>query len=124
MELVPSSVPLTFEVTFDSPDLNVGMSVYNTSADEPILVQGPIAMTSLVGNTYFGDFTPANNINYVIFKAVYTDDTLTELNSAYSQGSESIYGDTIGGDGSSNVVGCELVGYVLPSPWLVGFVEC
>lgn len=95
MNIAPN-VECTFEVTFDSPSLSVAMSVYDTSGISPVLVSGPAAMTSVVGNTYIGKFTPVNPKEYLIFKAVYTDGTLTTLSPDYSQSSESIIAQTTG----------------------------
>lgn len=91
MEFVPAVSALSFEVTYDDSSLNVGMSVFDVTSGTPELVSGPVAMTNLPGFfTYFGTFTPENNKQYVIVKAVYTDVSLETLNQNYSQGSESI----------------------------------
>lgn len=123
MELVPADANLSFEVTFDSPSLSVGMSVYDTTASSPVLVQGPDLMTSLVGNTYFGKFVPVAQHSYVIFKAVYTDDTMATLDDNYSQGSESIIAEDLGG-GSSSGGGGAIVGIVVNNDPVVGYVVC
>lgn len=119
MELAPARVSLSFEVTFDSPSLDVGMSVYDDSGEEPELVSGPSAMALVVGNTYRGKFTAADGKSYIIIKAVYTDDTFEELNSDYAAGSESIVTQVIGGDPPTENV----VGYVDASE-VVGLVNC
>lgn len=90
MNLVPAGKSLSFEVTYDSALLNVAMSVYDDSGNSPVLVQGPLKMEVIVANTYRGRFVPSAAKPYVIFKAVYTDDTYTTLHPDYSQGSESI----------------------------------
>ena len=95
MTLVPAEVELTFEVTFDANGLNVALSVYDTSGVTPLLVQGPSAMSNIIGYTYIGKFTPTAGRNYLIYKAVYTDNTFTVLDSNYSQGSESIIAEII-----------------------------
>lgn len=112
MELAPIGVPLTFEVTFDSPSLHVGMSVYDNSGASPALVQGPAAMGSVVGNTYQGKFTAPSAKPYIIFKAVYTDSGLTMLDPNYSQGSESIIAQASSSNPTSNSTGCTVVGFI------------
>lgn len=123
MEIAPAGVPLTFEVTFSSTGLPVAMSVYDTTGEAPVKVAGPTAMGSVVGNTYYGQFTAGNNKSYVIFKAVYTDETFATLDTSYSQSSESIVVDDQGGS-SGGGSGCQLVGYVLENLVLTGIVEC
>lgn len=88
MQVVPAS-QLSFEVTYDSAALIVGMSVYETTG-VPSLAAGPLAMTSLVGNTYYAQFTPVAGKQYVVFKAVYSDAPMTTLDANYGQASESI----------------------------------
>jgi len=123
MELAPQGVALSFEVTFDSPSLHVAMSVYDTSGSSPVLVQGPTAMTNVVGNTYYGKFTPPATNPYLIFKAVYTDGTFATLSPFYSQGSESIIAQTLA-QPTSNSTGCTVVGVVLPDNEITGIVQC
>lgn len=89
MELVPAGIPLSFEVTYDVPGLNVAMSVYDDSGASPVLLLSPFAMALVHGSTYRGKFTPVAGKNYIIIKAVYTDGTFAELDPDYSQGSES-----------------------------------
>ena|SRR5665213_1062063 len=121
MNLAPGGIELSFEVTFDIDSLNVGMSVYDTTGDVPNLVQGPLAMVLVAGATYVGKFTGLNGRSYVILKAVYTDGTFTTLSPNYSQGSESIVVQDVGGGSSS---GGTIVGYVLNNNPVVGFVTC
>lgn len=90
MELAPSGIPLSFEVTFDEPDLDVAMTVYDDTGAEPVLLLSPFAMTLVYGNTYRGKFTPAYGKSYIIIKAVYTDGTFGTLDENYAQGSESL----------------------------------
>ncbi len=123
MNLAPAGVELSFEVTFDSPSLNVGMSVYDTTDVDPVLASGPAAMTSLYGNTYFGKFTPADGHSYVIVKAVYTSDTFDTLDTDYAAGSESIYAQVIGGGGASSSAPQSVIGIVQNDP-IIGVVEC
>ncbi len=78
-------------MTFDASDLDVGMSVYDDSGPTPVLVAGPTAMLLVANYTYRGKFTVDLNKNYVIIKAVYTDDTYETLSPDYAQGSESVY---------------------------------
>ena len=123
MELAPVGVSCTFEVTFDSPSLHVGMSVYDNSGADPALIIGPIAMTSVVGNTYQAKFTPPNARPYIIFKAVYTDDTFETLSTDYSQGSESIIAQVFS-QPTSNSTGCTVVGQIASDDVVVGQVDC
>lgn len=122
MELAPAGVPLTFEVTFDSGALYVGMSVYDDSGSSPVLVQGPLAMSNVVANTYRGHFTAVAGKNYIIVKGVYTDNTYTVLSSNYAQGSESITAMVIGSGGSSND-GCPITGFLEQSQAVVGYLN-
>ena len=123
MELAPSGVQLTFEVTYPTSRLPVAMSVYDTTGDTPILVQGPTAMLNVSDtNTYIGNFTAQDNSTYLILKAVYTDDSFEYFNNDYSQGSETIVTSDSGGGGSSTSL-CPLVGYIMPFNTVVGFIE-
>lgn len=123
MELAPAGVALTFEVTFDSPSLHVGMSVYDNSGANPVLVSGPSVMTNVVGNTYQGKFTPNLPKPYIIFKAVYTSSALLTLDPNYSQGSESIIAQVFS-QPTSNSTGCTIVGLIVPNNEVVGFIKC
>lgn len=124
MELVPADVDLSFEVTFDSPTLDVAMSVFDTTSSPATLVQGPIAMQSVVGNTYVGYFNPDISKTYLIFKAVYTDDTFETLDDNYSQGTETIVAEDIGGGGGSSSQCGAVIGFVNNPQNIVGFVNC
>lgn len=122
MQLAPGGVELSFEVTFDSDSLDVGMSVYDTTGPSPSLVQGPDAMVNVLAGTYVGKFTPLSGRSYVLVKAVYTNNTFGTLSPDYSQGSESIIAQDIGGGSSSG--GGAVVGYVTNNNAVVGFVNC
>lgn len=124
MELALPNIKLVFEVTFDSPDLDVGMSVYDTSGSSPVLVSGPTAMMNVVGNTYYGSFIGVNNKSYVIYKAVYTDNTFETLDGNYSQGTESIVVETPGGGGGGSSSSCEVIGVIVPNNTLIGLIDC
>lgn len=125
MELAPAGVTCSFEVTFDSGELNVAMSVYDTTTGSAILISGPTAMINIPGtNTYWKSFTPTVQRSYIIFKAVYTDDTFETLDTDYSQGSESIIAEDIGASPSGNSGGCNIVGLVIPNDPIVGLVVC
>lgn len=119
MELAQAGVPLSFEVTFDQPNLHVAMSVYDTTGSSPVQVQAPAAMALVYGNTYVGKFTGDNGKSYVIVKAVYTSNLFTDFDPNYSQGSESILAQFLGAPPPSGVVG-----YVDNQPPVVGVVEC
>lgn len=125
MELALPGIPLTFEVTFDSPALDAAISVFDvTNLAAPVLVTGPTAMHNTVANTYCGQFTGLNNKSYLILKAVYTDGTFATLDPSYSQGTETIvvesFGSGGGGGGGSN----NLIGYVQSGLVLVGVIQC
>lgn len=125
MELAPGGVSCSFEVTFDDDDLNVAMSVYDTTTGSAVLVAGPTAMTSVVANTYFGMFTPTTERSYVIYKAVYTDNSFTTLDTDYAAGTESIIAEDIGGGGGGGGSGGgAVIGFVEPTPTVIGFVVC
>lgn len=123
MNLAPGGLQLSFEVTFDSDTLHVGMSVYDTTTSSPNLVQGPTAMVNVLAGTYVGKFIPTTGRSYVIVKAVYTDSGLTILSPDYSQGSESIIAQDIGGGGSGPTGGA-VIGYVNNNNTVVGLVNC
>lgn len=123
MELVPAGIELSFDVTFNADDLNVGMLVYDTTSVSPVLISGPTAMSLVAINTYVGKFTPVQNKAYVIIKAVYTDDTLMVVDTDFSQGSEAIFAQVIGG-GGSGPSSDSVIGYVISDETLVGVVNC
>lgn len=89
MQVVTSGVELCFEVTFDSDTLDVGMAILDVTSGSPVLVD-TIAMTLFPGTfTYYAKFTPDAG-KFIVNKAVYTDESLAEINTAYPQGSDSI----------------------------------
>lgn len=120
MELAPSGT-LSFEVTFDRSDLSVGMLVYDVTGS-PVLVSGPTLMPHLVNNTYVGSFVALGGKSYVVVKSVYTDGTLTVIDSNYSAGSESIIAESSLNGASSG--GCSVIGVVIPNPTIIGIVRC
>lgn len=122
MNLVPAGIQLSFEVTYDSPSLYVGMSIYDDSGLFPILISGPTLMANVIGNTYRGKFTPDINTTYVIFKAVYTDNTLTVLSSAYSQASETIVCEQIANTGAAG--NSDIIGFIENNNPIIGLVVC
>lgn len=119
MELAPAGVPLSFEVTYDSPDLNVAMSVYDDTGPDPVLLLSPFAMARVAGNTYRGKFTAENGKSYIIIKGVYTNNTFAHLDPNYSQGSESIVAQIL-----SQFQPDQVVGYVDVESAVVGVVDC
>ncbi len=123
MEFVPSSNTVSCEVTFDSPDLDVGMSVYDDSGPSPVLLSGPTAMILVANYTYRGKFVAGLNKNYIVIKAVYTDETFTTLDPNYSQGSESIVARNITPSGPV-ATGCSVIGIVDNNLQIVGRVIC
>lgn len=122
MELAPAGVSLSFEVTFDSPTLDVAMSVWDNSGSSPVLVQGPDAMGLVSGNTYQGKFLGDTGKSYIIIKAVYTDDSFDTLDDNYSAGSESIVVVTLA-SAPPAAIG-NVVGYVIETETVVGVVDC
>lgn len=121
MELAPAGVVLSCEVTFDRNNLPVAMSVYDDSGANPVLLLSPFAMALVAGNTYRGKFTGDPGKNYIVIKAVYTDDTFLTLDDNYSQGSESIVAQAIGPGGSS---GPSVVGLIDNNLAVTGRVTC
>lgn len=95
MQFTQAGVPLSFEITFDSPDLFVGMTVFDDSGLTPSQVGSVIAMDQVKGNSYRAKFTPSAAKSYVIHKGVYTDGTFTTLDSNYSESSEAIRAENI-----------------------------
>ncbi len=83
--LVPAGVPVTVGTASNSPSLSVGLTIFDVSGVSPVLVSGPTLMANLVGNSYFGKFTPLNAKQYIAFIAVYTDGTLMTIDPAYEQ---------------------------------------
>jgi hypothetical protein len=123
MELAPANVPLFFEVTFSSSALPVAMSVYNVSGESPVLIQGPLAMVNVIANTYLGSFTASQGLSYLIFKAVYTDDTYEILDENYYQASETIIAEALATNGGVGA-GCSIIGYVVCTNTIPGLVNC
>lgn len=124
MEMVQAGISIPLEVSFDSPLLYVGLVVYEVTTGTPVKVAGPTAMPLVYDTTYFGVFTPNLNKSYVAVKAVYTDDTLTTLDSNYRPGSESFVAAELGGSGGGGSSLGEIIGIILPSPTLVGIIGC
>jgi hypothetical protein len=123
MELAPVLAPVTCEVTYDQPDLDVAMSTYDTTSGSPVLIDGPTAMTLLYGNTYIGktpEFQSAHS--YVVVKAVYTDNTFDTLSPNYAAGSESFFAQDSAGGGS--VQPGSVIGYVDEPQNVVGYINC
>jgi hypothetical protein len=123
MELAPAGVPISFEVTYDSPSLYVGMTVYDDTGVTPVFIE-TVSMLSVGGsNTYRAKFTPDANSSYIILKSVYTDVGLTIPNLNYGTGSESIYAQNSSSDGGGGSSG-DVVGYVDNNDELIGIVTC
>lgn len=89
MNLISSNKELSFEVTYDSPSLFVGMTVLDDSGVSPVVVFGPMLMTNIIGNVYRAKFTPDIGKSYIVYKTVYTDALMTVVNSDYNGSSES-----------------------------------
>ena len=88
MQFVSNNSELSFEVTYDSPSLNVGMTILDDSGATPVVVSGPTKMTNVIGNMYRAKFTPVVGKAYLVYKTVYTDALLTVVNSDYNSASE------------------------------------
>lgn len=122
MEFAPAGVPLSFEVTFDSPSLHVAMTVYDDTGSSPVLLLSPFAMVRVYGNTYRAKFTAANGKNYIVVKSVYTDNTYATLDDGYAAGSESVVAQYFGS--GSQPSACPIIGIVEPNNTVIGIVEC
>lgn len=120
--LLPAGVPLSFAASFDSPSLHVALSIYDNSGVSPVLVYGPVAMTLLTGNTYTGKFTALSGKTYVVFMAVYTDNSFTVLNNSYPEQvstMETQYLSPIG-QNITGIVGCSSPQNVCPFSIFLG----
>lgn len=96
MNLIASNFPVTIDVTYDSPGLFVGLSVFDMSTGAPVQVGGVIPMPNVPdSNSYAKNFTPAANKPYLFLKQVYTDGTYTVVDANYSPGSEGAYASDI-----------------------------
>lgn len=124
MTIAPANDTCSYEVTFDANNLHVAMSVYDVTGGSPVLVQGPTAMPLVADYTYSGKFTAAIGHQYVMIKAVYTDNSFATLSPDYSQGSESVVGVDFTPSGGGGGTTCEVVGIVIPDVTVVGIVEC
>ena len=104
--LLPANVPSSFATSSNSPSLYVGFSVYDNSGDNPVLIEGPTRMTNFAGNGYQTKWTPEVG-NYLILMAVYTDVSLTTLNTGYEQDVQTVTAISFGFNvpNISNVVG-------------------
>ena len=87
-----ASVPNPFDVTYDAPDLFVGLKVYDITTGSPVAVGAVIAMENAPGsNTYVADFSPQAAHAYLFLKQVYTSGALSILDPSYSPASECGY---------------------------------
>lgn len=112
--ILPAGVPASFATSGNDPSLSIGLSVYDNSGASPELVYGPVLMTRFVGNAYQGKFTPLAGKTYLVFIAVYTDDSLENLASGYEEQVESITGANLIAS-IQNVVGTIDCGQSFPS---------
>lgn len=96
MKFVQAGISYSFEVTYDSPSLDVGMMVIDDSGLTPEEI-GVVPMVNVYGNTYRAKFTPEAGKSYVVNKAVYTDNTYDTIDDTYSQGSDSFTAGDIAG---------------------------
>jgi hypothetical protein len=114
MEVVPSNVPLSFEVTYDAPNLFVAMNVWDVTSGSPVLTGLPIPMANVAStNTYTGQFTPVDQHCYLVVKTVYTSNQYNTPDPDYAAGSETIFATTLGGGGGGNSASVtSVLGYV------------
>lgn len=87
--LVPAGIAQSFVTSGNSPSLSIGMSVYDNSGSSPELIDGPTLMTNFVGNSYEAKYT-FDIGNFLVFIAVYSDNTLTSLAAGYEEQIEAI----------------------------------
>jgi hypothetical protein len=97
MSFLPAGKPLSIEVTYQDPGLNVGMRVFDDSGVTPTLVGSTIAMLNWEGNSYRAQIASLTPGRYLIRKAVYTDNTLAVIDPSYSESSEAIRVDDLAG---------------------------
>lgn len=105
--LLPAGVSSVFSTCSNSPDLSVGMSVYDLSTGTAVLVQGPTLMENFVGSAYQASFTPLAGKKYVVFMAVYTGEDLETIDDGYDQDTQEVTAMTL----------------VLPAQSVIGLVD-
>lgn len=118
--LLPAGVPSSFVTSGNSPGLSIGMTVYDNSAGSPVLVQGPTLMANFVGNAYQAKFTPLPDKSYLIFIAVYTDNSLTSLASGFEEQVESVTAMDL----AFSLPVQSIIGYVDSCEEVDGIVNC
>lgn len=90
MNEVTAGTELPFEVTFDSPSLEVALKIMDVTAGVPGTLVGTVPMVNTINNTYGALYTPlVAGKKYITNKAVYTDNTYATRDPNYSEGSES-----------------------------------
>ena len=94
MQLIPSGIRVPFEVTYDSPSLFVGMTVFDVTTGSPVQVGSLIPMVNVIGNSYLGLFIPTDQHIYMIYKNVYTDVTYSTISPNYAAGTEAAFAST------------------------------
>lgn len=78
-------IPVNFTAVFDGPTpANVAFSVYDDTGVTPVLLNSPVAMAQVAGNSFRGKFTPLAGKLYVVFMAAYTDTTFSSLDPTYA----------------------------------------
>lgn len=124
------------EVTLGAPDLFVAAEVMDITPGQPAapipavagMVNGLLPMTNLMGNSYYAlPFPTVDGHYYAVNKAVYTDDTYTELKPYQPQGSDT-YQAVLGGGGGGGstdvvLVGTQIRGVIAEVPHIVAVVE-
>lgn len=83
---------IPFEVTFDSPSLDVGAEIFDITDGITATPVGSVtAMVNASGtNTYFGQFSADADKRYLIVKSVFTDNTLATKDTNYNAGSDTV----------------------------------
>ena len=124
MEVVPSAVPLSFDVTYDAANLIVAMIVWDVTNGTPVQTGLPIPMTNVNGtNTYVGQFTPASQHSYLVVKSVFTSTFYNAYDPNYASGSETIFATTFGGGGGGSNAGVTSVIGVVNNPQYIYYPD-
>lgn len=117
--LLPADVPSSFVTSGNSPSLFVGMSIYDNSGSNPVLVQGPTRMTNFAGNAYQAKYTPPVG-NFLVLMAIYTDSSLTTLMPGFEQDVQAVTAFSL----AFNIPVTSVVGYVDTTQNVEGVVNC
>ena len=84
--LAQGGVVFNFTTSFVNADPdNVAFSVLDDTGSVPVLLESPVQMLNVEGDVYRGFFTPLAGKRYIVFMAVYTDDTFTSFDGDFVQ---------------------------------------